>query len=369
MIGTFMDVVRGEGAGSALTRVTERAAEAIEQGLQRARGASAAPHRANIVNMLMMSASPRFGGVAVQLRSRLHEEQKLRSVALVSGGTLQWNGRRWRAPDSQTLDARAIIVEGGFTRLPRLPARAELVLAVHDLSLISADAHNLVNVEELRRNAVELFSRAHAAVFPSAYLRDVYRDVIPDLRGEVIEPGIALDGSLATATPGDAIAIVGSIKPHKGGGFLPAIIRAFPDVRWHLFGGGDVELIRAVRDSSRAAVHGYYRAGALPHLLAKHRIGLAVLPSIVPESFSLTLSECWSAGVPVVAFEHGAIGERVSRHGGGLLAPPGSGAAGLIEQIREWRDGRVPAVPKHVPTAREAAAAHVALYRALGILN
>ena len=48
-------------------------------------------------------------------------------------------------------------------------------------------------------------------------------------------------------------------------------------------------------------VHGYYRAGALPSLLARYGIGLIVLPSIVPETFSLVLSEARLAGVAVVS--------------------------------------------------------------------
>jgi glycosyltransferase involved in cell wall biosynthesis len=88
----------------------------------------------------------------------------------------------------------------------------------------------------------------------------------------------------------------------------------------------------------------------------------------VPESFSLTLSECWRAQVPVVAFDHGAIAERVRTHGGGFLVAPERGVEGVVDAIGEWLAGASPSIPAAVPTASDSAAAHVALYREFGIL-
>jgi len=157
------------------------------------------------------------------------------------------------------------------------------------------------------------------------------------------------------------------VKRHKGGALMPEILRATPGVQWHVFGGGDLDLLRAIRATRRAAVHGYYRAGRLPHLLARYRVGLAVLPSIVPESFSVALSECWNAGVPVVAFDRGAIADRIRAEGGGFLVPPDAGAEGIAASVADWLRGAISAVaPAHIPTARDAASAHLALYREQG---
>jgi glycosyltransferase involved in cell wall biosynthesis len=41
--------------------------------------------------------------------------------------------------------------------------------------------------------------------------------------------------------------------------------------------------------------------------------------SIAPETYSHTLSESWSLGLPVLATNLGAVAERVRRHGGGIL--------------------------------------------------
>ncbi|MEA2570725.1 MAG: hypothetical protein QOI24_2726 [Acidobacteriota bacterium] len=349
MIGITSRVARGEGLASVARRSAERLDEAWRTRLQRARGALVSMPRPPLVNVLTTAPSLRLGGVVVQLNARLAEERKMREVALFHPGVMEIGSHAWRAESLAAIGAHTLIVEGAFDDLPALPDDASLLLAIHDFTLLSN---------------VALLNRARAAIFPSAFLRDAYRAVAPKLEAFVIEPGIASDAMRSDPVRG-RIAFAGSVKPHKGGALLPAIIDATPGAEWHVFGGGDVDLLRAL---PRDAVHGYYRAGSLPRLLARHRIGLVVLPSIVPESFSLTLSECWSAGVPVVAFDHGAIADRIRAHGGGFLVSPEMGAEGIASMVNEWLRGASTDVPAHVPTARESAVAHVALYRELGLL-
>jgi glycosyltransferase involved in cell wall biosynthesis len=360
MIGVIINVARGEGLRSVAIRASERVNEAWERQLRLARGAFARIQQPRLLNVVTMPPSPRLGGVAVQLNARLDEERHLREVALFDQHVLRIGSRAWRA---EAVGARTVILEGGMPELPE--EGTDVILAVHDFSLVSADPHRL-EVDEARREvAQQFFDRARAVIFPSAFLRDAYRAVLPRFEARVIEPGIA-HVAVNVQPVRNRIAFVGSVKPHKGGALIPELIRATPGAEWHLFGGGDADLLRAVRGV--AAVHGYYRAGALPRLLARHRIGLAVLPSIVPESFSLTLSECWSAGVPVVAFDHGAVAERIRAHGGGFLVPADAGAAGIAACARDWMRGAAATIPARIPSARDAATAHVALYRELGVL-
>jgi hypothetical protein len=281
MIRTIARVARGEGIGSVVARTAERVREAWQRRLNLARGTFARRPQPQLVNVAAMPLSARLGGVVAQMTARLDEEKTLREVALFDHGTLEVGSRAWHAESLQAIGARTFVVEGGFGEMPALPDGAEWIVAVHDDSLISAQ---------------HILASARAVIFPSTFLRNAYA-----LDGRIIEPGIP-DFAARVAPVRDRIAFAGSVKEHKGGALMPAIIRATSGAQWHVFGGGDVELLRAIRAAGRVAVHGYYRAHRLPHLLARHRIGLVVLPSIVPESFSLTLSECWSAGVPVVAF-------------------------------------------------------------------
>ena len=76
-----------------------------------------------------------------------------------------------------------------------------------------------------------------------------------------------------------------------------------------------------------------------------------------------------NAGVPVVAFDRGAIADRIRAAGGGFLVPPDAGAEGIAACVTDWLRGAISAeAPAHIQTARDAASAHLALYRELGFL-
>ncbi len=117
-------------------------------------------------------------------------------------------------------------------------------------------------------------------------------------------------------------------------------------------------------------MRGYYRAGSLPRLLRRDRVDLAILPSVVPESFCLVLSECRAAGVPVLAFDSGAVGERLRNEGGGLAVPPAEGAAGMAALAAEVTGGErvlLPLAARTEPEPGEIAGRWLSLYRELGL--
>jgi glycosyltransferase involved in cell wall biosynthesis len=339
MIRAVTSVLRGEGLTSAIRRAGERVEEALRYGAMRFRTATS---HAEVLNFSAMSVAPRIGGVAIQLQSRLRVERRFRNVALLHPGGLEV-GRQLRRVTGirealAITGAKAIHIEGtfGLDIEEILGLQIPIILSVHDLSLLDA---------KLGR---KLLASAAAVVFPSDYLRDVYRT-----EGIVIEPGIDaapvnLDG------PRNGIAFAGSVRRDKGAHLLPDVQHL------HIFGGGDADLFRALRRNPNIVIHGYCRAGTLPSLLARHRIGLVILPSIVPESYSLTLSEAWLAGAAVAAFDHGAIAERIRRNGGGWLAPLESGASGLADIVNR----REPvSIPHTIATSADAAKAYLALYR------
>jgi glycosyltransferase involved in cell wall biosynthesis len=371
LIRTSASVVRGEGLGSAYRRAVERIEESLRLQTRIARGVLARSGRAPLLNVLATPPSPRLGGLQIQLLSRLREERAFREVALLHPGVLEVGTRAWRSPHTPLgraivdalarTGARGIVVEGthGLAIEELLPFE-NIVLAIHDLSLMTEPA------------AQPLLQHARAVIFPSAFLRDCYRAQfeLSDSDAHVIEPGIDIAPVDRTRGPQRRIAFAGNVRTHKGGGLLPDIVNAIPGEEWHIFGGGDEELLCALRRMPNVFVHGYYRAGSLPSLLNKHAIGLALLPSIVPESYSLTLSECWLAGVPAVAFNHGAQAERIAGSGRGWLAPLNEGAAGIVNIVRRWLAGELTTnVPATVASSRDAALAHIALYRSLGLLD
>lgn len=338
------NIVRGEGFASALRRARERVDEALH-------GTFASDADAAIVNVSATPVVPRLGGVPIQLLNRLREERKLRSVVLLEAGAATFEER------VRASGARAIHVEGTYdvpieALLRLIDDGVRVVVSVHDFSLM-----------EDRDGARALLPRADAVVFPSRFLADEYRQ-LSYFQPHVIEPGVP-PAHPALRAERRAIAYAGAVKPHKGAQLLGDIARDFP---CHVFGGGDAELLRDLRRRGNFVIHGYYRAGELPSLLASHGIGLVVLPSLVAESYSLTLSEVWQAGAVAAAFNHGAIAQRIREHGGGVLAPLVAGARGLRKIVEEWTRGEIHAeVPRVVASSADAARAHVALYERLGL--
>jgi glycosyltransferase involved in cell wall biosynthesis len=303
--------------------------------------------------------------------------------------------------------ARAIHVEN----LPGLPARSlarlgetwPIVVSVHDFSPIcprtdlverpalafcgygAADERCLRCLAadrevppslpgEHRDAARELLAAARAVVVPSEFLRSTLLGRVPGLdpsRFRVVAP----DAPPALPAPRESrpvrhVALVGAVTVQKGSRVFSDVRRAlaarFPGVRWSAFGKGDPGELSRLR-AAGIRVRGYYRAGTLPARLRTEQVDLALALSITPESYALAVDECLAAGVPVVAFDHGAPAERLRGTPGRLVAPE-EGPAGVIAAVSAiLAAGAVGAAP---PAARSGSAAerHIALYDSLGFL-
>jgi glycosyltransferase involved in cell wall biosynthesis len=192
-----------------------------------------------------------------------------------------------------------------------------------------------------------------AVVFPSAFLARTHAELFGPLlpHPRVIPPARPPSGPLpaplsdrSPSGPLRHLALVGGVQAHKGAEIFLEVVERLDregrtDLAWSAYGGGDPALLARLRQTGRVRVRGYYRAGSLPRLLRRDRVDLAILPSVVPESFSLVLSECRAAGVPVLAFDLGAVGERLRNEGGGLAVPPAAGAAGMAALAAEVTGG------------------------------
>lgn len=418
MIGTIASVIRGEGLASAVRRTSERIAEAWSDAAWRARGAFVRSEGTAILNVSGTRPSARLGGVPAQLAARLRAERTLRNVALLHPGSLQLSApalhTRKTRPDLEAglrealaiTGARTVHFEGtsgaslaGMLRL--IESGIDVLLSVHDFSLFCARPHLLeepmgrfcfysqdfdrchrclrqswaVSKNEQRdRRAMarQILMAAKGVIFPSRFLLEQHRALfsLPLLDAEVIEPGVpAADREVRVDGPRPAIAYAGSVKRHKGAHLLPELARLAGNIQLHVFGGGDEDLLRDMRRVPNIAVHGYYRGGELPSLLARHAVGLVILPSIVPESYGLVLSEAWLAGAAGAAFDLGAQAERIRRDGGGWLAPLESGTLGMAQIVSDWMSGRIAAsIPRSVSSPLDAARAHVAIYQRWGVL-
>ncbi len=415
MIRTIASVIRGEGLSSAVRRTNERIAGALHSAVLRTRGLFSYVAGTAILNVAASGRAARLGGVQSQLGARLQAERGLRNVALLTPGVLELSSPRHTRRISSDLEtgirdaiaitgARTVHFEGldgvpldGVLRL--IESGARVIVSVHDFSLFCPRPHLLEepmgrfcfysqdldrchrclsqswdagrDEQQLRRVlARQLLASANGVIFPSQFLFEQHRTLfsLPELAGQVIEPGLP-DAKREIGIPRRGIAYAGSVKRHKGAHLIPEVARILGNTHIHVLGGGDEDLFRAMRHAPNITVHGYYRGGTLPTLLERHRVGLVILPSIVPESYCLVLSEAWLAGAAVVAFDLGAQAERIRRDGGGWLTPLENGAAGLAQIIEQWMAGQLAAsTPSAVTSSLDAARAHMDLYRKWGML-
>jgi glycosyltransferase involved in cell wall biosynthesis len=228
-----------------------------------------------------------------------------------------------------------------------------------------------------RETAQRILAAADALIFPSDFLRRKTNALFPGLDPAhqwVIAP--ALEGVPAETAPGPSsqlrhVAFVGQVKPHKGARVLEDLLSRRTEhpelrLRWTVLGGGDREILRRLRRHPGVSVRGYYRVGSLPALLEARKVDLALLLSIVPESYGLALDECRAAGVPVLAFDQGAIADRIRKEGGGLLIPLAEGASGILDRLRSVQGGGpIPPYSGSPVRPEEAAAQHREVYARL----
>ena len=139
---------------------------------------------------------------------------------------------------------------------------------------------------------------------------------------------------LAVVLPDDdvpTVAVLGAIGPDKGARRLDNMVERVRArglrLRFVLIGYLDRLQTPWQSDDAVFTVHGRYEPCDLPELLAHYRVRLVAYPSAGPETFSLTLSEAWAAGRPVLVPPIGALAERVT----------GTGAGWVLAED-EWRD-------------------------------
>lgn len=233
-----------------------------------------------------------------------------------------------------------------------------------------------------RKRAAKVLQAVDAVVFPSYFLQRAFQGLFPELRGihsSIVEPpgraGAPPGPYLHRSRPELNVAFVGGARPHKGSDVFEALLRGLgadeqQAFRWIVFGGGDPDILHRLRRQPRVTVRGYYRWGTLPRLLERERIDVVLILSIVPESYSLALTEALRAQVPVVAFDLGALGERIRRHGGGILVAPDEGWEGvrraLLSLLRQGKTVVRPVRREALGTCgRDAVRALESLYREL----
>ena len=183
------------------------------------------------------------------------------------------------------------------------------------------------------QQAMGAFLRGAARLFvPNIRVRDIVSARYPELRDTmaVIEHGHrpAPDGPRARRPierDGRArldVAVIGALDVHKGSSVLRDLLRANRrrETTFHLYGTApDPDLTPAERDrggrldGSHFVYHGPYESTEIVRRLVADGIHVGLQLAVWPETFSYTVSEFVEAGIPVIAGDLGAQGERIRR--------------------------------------------------------
>lgn len=204
--------------------------------------------------------------------------------------------------------------------------------AVAQCEACVAKAGNLVqediSVSALRARSARLMARARRVVVPSHDTAARLRRYFPNVK-LTIEHHHADTHHAAPAprSPTDTcrVCVVGAIGLHKGYYVIldcarDAAARRLP-LEFVIVGHTIDD--RALLATGRVFVTGAYKPDEVVALIKAQNATLALQPSIWPETWCLTLSEVWRAGLRVAAFDIGAPAERIRRTGRGMLLPLG----------------------------------------------
>ena len=131
------------------------------------------------------------------------------------------------------------------------------------------------------------------------------------------------------------ILVPGNIGVPKGALLVEQLLSIDAERRFefHILGRTNI----VVRDG--LVLHGAYDRDGFGRMVGEIGPSIGMILSIWPETHCHTLTELWSSGLPVVALDFGALGERIRLHGGGWLLHHGS-AEDIYEQLIAIFDGR-----------------------------
>ncbi len=200
------------------------------------------------------------------------------------------------------------------------------------------------SVAALRKASAELAAGASRVICPSRDTLERIRRYFPSARLEAQphpETTPVQKESLAAPSGNKLrVAVIGAIGPHKGFDILTACARHAWERRIPIefVVIGHVCRPQELRGLANVSVTGPYAESEVFDRIREQRVSIAFFPAVWPETYSFVLSVALAAGLFPVAFDMGAIAERIRETGYGRLVKftrdPAECVAALIEAGR-----------------------------------
>ncbi|WP_279358339.1 glycosyltransferase family protein [Methylobacterium indicum] len=171
------------------------------------------------------------------------------------------------------------------------------------------------------------------AFYPEATARVAVIEMVDagPARPAPIEPAPSLSGGPGARSP-LRVAVLGNVVDHKGARTLLELVRITEGeaIAFEVLGYVESYLVAAFEALAGDRLHlrGGYTRDEVPALLAGCDVSLHL--SLWPETYMISLTEAWRAGLIPIVTDLGAPGERVTQGVDGLKVPPGD--AGAVRQ-------------------------------------
>ncbi|MFO1151150.1 MAG: glycosyltransferase [Alsobacter sp.] len=184
---------------------------------------------------------------------------------------------------------------------------------------VLATCHAFVTTSERTRGLlIEHFPElAQKAFHVVPHGRTFARMVPPKARESMIPLRLVVPGNIGTA---------------KGANILKELKQSDigDELEIHVVGHADPSLAYA-----GIHLHGSYERDTIVDKIASLNADLGAVLSIWPETYCHTLTELWAAGLPVIGFDFGAVGERISATGAGWLISDAS-ARQIAAELKQF---------------------------------
>jgi GT2 family glycosyltransferase len=184
-----------------------------------------------------------------------------------------------------------------------------------------------ISVAALRARSATWLRGARRVISPSSDTATRLRRHFPDLDVQVQPHAAPVVPSPLPSRTAKAktfrVALIGAIGEHKGYRLLLQCARDARARRLPLefivigYTENDAPLLK----TGKVFITGRYTEAEAPHLLRREHPDIAWMASVWPETWCYTLDYALQAGLPVAAFDLGAIAERVRTAATGLLMP------------------------------------------------
>jgi glycosyltransferase involved in cell wall biosynthesis len=195
-----------------------------------------------------------------------------------------------------------------------------------------------LTVEALRLRSARILAGAKAVIVPSRDVRSRLARYFPALAVQVMgweKPFTPMPRTSRTPSGRVHVAVIGAISIPKGHQILMECARdaAERGLDLDFVVIGYTEDDEALLKTGCVFITGPYVDSEVGVLLEREQAHIAFFPSIVPETWSYALSHALSRSLPIVAFDLGAIAERLRTYEAAELLPLRTAAAGINDAL------------------------------------